>query len=302
MQEIAPGIRVIDVEHLGRTQVIGACLIEGGGRFALVDPGPVATLPTLLAGLDDLGVGLDRLAAVLLTHIHLDHAAATGHLVERNPALRVYVHERGARHVIDPSRLLASARRLWGDELDTLWGEPLPVPAANVETLSGGERLEVVERTFEVADTPGHASHHVCYFEAATGTAFAGDTAGVRVAGTPFVMPPTPPPDIDVEAWERSLDLLMGWRPRRVVMTHFGASEDVAEQLMKLRARLRGWAARVRAGMVSGASEDEQRADFVAHVEAEVRAALDTETAESLLQASPPDLSWPGLVRYWRKR
>jgi glyoxylase-like metal-dependent hydrolase (beta-lactamase superfamily II) len=297
-----PGTHVIDLEHQGRRKVIGASLVEGAGGCVLVDPGPASTLATLLAGLALHGWRLQDVAAVLLTHIHLDHAGVTGALVARHPGLRVLVHARGAAHVEDPSRLLQSARRLWGTALDGLWGEPSPVPAHNLETLSGGEVVEVVGRRFEVADTPGHASHHVCYFEAATGTVFAGDTAGVRIAGTPLVTPPTPPPDIDVAAWERSLETLLGWRPARLVMTHFGAVEDVAEHVSQLRARLGAWSELVRGLLAGEETEEERSAAFVKYVEREVRSALDEETATAVLQATPPELSWPGLARYWRKR
>jgi glyoxylase-like metal-dependent hydrolase (beta-lactamase superfamily II) len=302
VEEIIPGIRVLDVEHLGLRRVIGVCLVEGRGGHLLIDPGPRSTWPTLQRKLAQLGVAPRDLVAVLLTHIHLDHAGATGELVALNPVLRVLVHERGAGHVRDPSRLVRSARRLWGDELDRLWGEPRPVPEGNLEVLSGGEGLVVAGRRFEVAATPGHASHHVCYLEVETGTVFAGDTAGVRVEGTPLVTPPTPPPDGDLEAWERSLEALLAWQPERVVMTHFGAVDDVVEHVAQLRARLREWGERVRGALATGVTDEEAWGVFAGEVAAEVRAALAPEAAEALLQASPPELSWQGLARYWRSR
>jgi len=191
-------VRVIDVMHLGRPHVIGCWEVDG----VLVDPGPESSLRTVLDALGD-----EQPRAVLLTHIHLDHAAATGALVRRWPDLEVYVHERGAPHLIDPSKLLASAERLYGDDMQRLWGEILPVPEANVRALGGGETV----LGMRVAYTPGHASHHVCYLQEESGTAFVGDVAACRIPPSQLVMPPTPPPDIDVPTWEGSLDVIAGW-------------------------------------------------------------------------------------------
>jgi glyoxylase-like metal-dependent hydrolase (beta-lactamase superfamily II) len=179
-------MRVIDVMHLGRPHVIGCWEVDG----ALVDPGPESSLETLLSALEG-----EQPQAVVLTHIHLDHAAATGAIVRRWPETPVYVHERGAPHLIDPSKLLASAERLYGDAMESLWGEIVPVPEENVRALAGGETV----LGMRVAYTPGHASHHVCYLHEETGTAFVGDVAAVLIPGTNLVVPPTPPPDIDVE-------------------------------------------------------------------------------------------------------
>ncbi|HUE28909.1 MAG TPA: MBL fold metallo-hydrolase, partial [Solirubrobacteraceae bacterium] len=196
-------MRLIDVLHLGRERVIG-CWQVGD---VLIDPGPGSCVPTLLESL-----GEQRPRALLLTHIHLDHAGASGALVELWPELEVYVHERGAPHVIDPSRLLESARRLYGADMERLWGETVPVPERNVRVLRGGER--VIDGAFEVAYTPGHASHHVSYLR--DGTAFVGDVGGVRITPGSLTVPPTPPPDIDVEAWHESIDRIRAWSPERV--------------------------------------------------------------------------------------
>jgi len=211
-------MRLIDLMHTGLPRVIGCYQLDD----VLVDPWPGSCLPTLLEG---LGGQVPR--ALLLTHIHLDHAGASGALVRRWPDLEVYVHERGAPHLVDPSRLMTSARRLYGDDMDRLWGEMLPVPEANLRILSGGER--VLGEAFEVAYTPGHASHHVSYLH--KGTAYVGDVGGVRIPPSSMVQPPTPPPDIDVEAWHRSIELIRGWAPERLAMTHFGASDQVTAQL-----------------------------------------------------------------------
>jgi glyoxylase-like metal-dependent hydrolase (beta-lactamase superfamily II) len=272
--------RLIDVMHLGRPHVIGAWVVDD----VVIDPGPTSCLETLMAGLDGV-----RPRALLLTHIHLDHAGASGSLVERWPDLEVYVHERGARHMASPDRLIQSARQLYGDDMDRLWGEMVPIPEANLRVLEGGERLLGDE--FEVAYTPGHASHHVSFLHA--GTAFVGDTGGVRIAGAPLTIPPSPPPDIDVEQWHASIERIMAWNPSRLVMTHFGAAEDVSEQLTELSGRLDDWAARAR----------EQDLDaFVEGVRATVAAQIDPETAAAYEQAAPPDQLYAGLERYWRKR
>lgn len=279
-------MRVIDVEHLGRPHVIGCWEVDG----ALVDPGPERSLPTLLEKL-----GPEPPRALLLTHIHLDHAAATGALVERWPDLEVYVHERGAPHLIDPSKLLASAERLYGDRMVFLWGRIAPVPAANVRVLGGGEDV----LGMRVAYTPGHASHHVCYLHEDSGTAFCGDIAAVRIPPSRLVLPPTPPPDIDVEAWERSLDAVAGWGPQRLALTHFGAVEDdVPGHLESVRASLR-----VESRLARTMSEPGYEADLERRLRAQLAAEGHGEdTAGELLQAVPTAYQWGGLDRYWRKR
>lgn len=274
-------MRVIDVMHLGRPHVIGCWEIDG----ALVDPGPQSSMGTLLEA-----IGEEQPRAIVLTHIHLDHAAATGALVRRWPDLEVYVHERGARHLVDPSKLLASAERLYGDQMEYLWGEILPVPEANVRPLAGGEDV----LGMRVAYTPGHASHHVCYLHEESGTAFVGDVAAVRIPGVDLVVPPTPPPDIDVESWLQSIDLVESWRPERLAITHFGAIENPAEHLELARRRLRQ-----EADLARDLSEDEYEQR---HRERVTAAADSEEAAEELIQCVPPQYQWRGLNRYWTKR
>jgi glyoxylase-like metal-dependent hydrolase (beta-lactamase superfamily II) len=274
-------MRVIDVMHLGRPHVIG-CWEVGG---ALVDPGPQSSMDTLLEAIGD-----EQPRALLLTHIHLDHAAATGALVRRWPDLEVYVHERGAPHLIDPSKLLASAGRLYGDQMDRLWGEIVPVPEANVRALAGGEAV----LGMRVAYTPGHASHHVCYLHEQTGTAFVGDVAAVLIPETGLIVPPTPPPDIDIETWEDSIGIVEGWRPARLAVTHFGQIDDPAEHLPRVRERLREEAALAR--------ELDEDAYEQRHRDRVAEAAETPEAAAELIQCVPPQYQWRGLDRYWRKR
>ncbi len=273
-------VRLIDLLHLGNERVIG-CWQVGD---VLIDPGPASCLVTLLDALGD-----ERPRALLLTHIHLDHAGATGSLVERWPDLEVYVHERGAPHLMEPSRLLKSARRLYGDDMERRWGEVLSVPSANVHLLRGGEQL--LEGRFEVAYTPGHASHHVSYLH--DGIAFVGDAAGVRITPQTLTIPPTPPPDIDIDAWHSSIDRVRAWKPELLAMTHFGSSDEVEDQLAELADRLDNWAALAR-------TEDPE--SFVSTIRAEIEADAGPELLMAYEQAAAPEQLYLGLERYWRKR
>ena len=274
-------MRVIDVMHLGRPHVIGCWEVDG----ALVDPGPESSVGTLLEALGD-----ERPRALLLTHIHLDHAAATGALVRRWPDLEVYVHERGAPHLVDPSKLLASAGRLYGDQMERLWGEIVPVPEANVKPLAGGETV----LGMKVAYTPGHASHHVSYLHEETGTAFVGDVAAVSIPGVDLVVPPTPPPDIDIETWIDSIGTVEAWNPQQLALTHFGAIQDPAPHLALVRDRLREEAQQAR---------DLPEAEYEQRHRSRVAASAETkEAAEEMLQCVPPEYQWRGLNRYWTKR
>lgn len=274
-------MRVIDLMHLDRPRVIGCWQVDD----VLVDPGPESCLPTLLEALDD-----ERPRALLLTHIHLDHAGASGALVERWPDLEVYVHERGASHLLDPSRLMQSARRLYGDDMDRLWGDMTPVPEQSLRVLDGDGSL--LDGRFEVAYTPGHASHHVSYLH--DGTAFVGDVGGVRISGDSLTIPPTPPPDIDVEAWHRSIERVAEWRPDRLAMTHFGESEDVDEQLDEVGRRLDDWSRRV---------GEQELEEFVASLREEITGGTpDPDLLAAYTQAAPPEQMYAGLERYLRKR
>ncbi len=277
-----PGPEPLDLRHLGRERVIGSYLLETDDGLALQDCGPSTCIPELKARLAERGLELQDVRHLLLSHIHLDHAGATGVLVREHPALQVHVSEIGAPHLVDPSRLESSARRLYGDDFDRLWGELAAVPEQNVHAV-GGETLGLA--TFP---SPGHASHHVCYLDA-EGTLYAGDAAGVRIQPSAFVLPPTPPPEVDLEAWERTLDELEAREPRRLALIHFGVAGDVDRHLGELRSRLREWAERVR----DGASEEEF----------EALAAADLgDDRDPYEQAMPFWQSYAGLKRYWDKR
>jgi len=272
-------VRLIDVRHLGRERVIGCWELDG----ILIDPGPSSSLENLLEALDR------EPRALLLTHIHLDHAGASGSLVRRWPDLPVYVHEKGARHLADPAKLLASAERLYGDQMERFWGEVAPVREENLKPLRGGEEV----LGFRVAYTPGHASHHVSYFHPPTGRAFVGDTAAVRIPPADFVLPPTPPPDIDLELWEDSIDCILDWEPDSLGLTHFGEVADPERHLDLVRARLREQA---ELAQRLTAEQFEQR------IREQVAEHDDPETAEAMLQAVPPEQQWAGLDRYLTQR
>lgn len=266
---------LIDLHHLGRAKVIGAWRVGD----VIVDPGPSSCLGHLL---DTLERHPPRVLA--LTHIHLDHAGATGALLRRFPQAEVWVHERGAPHLIDPSRLLRSATRLYGAQMERLWGEMLPVSSERIRVLRGGETLG----PFKVAYTPGHASHHVSYLHEPSGRAFTGDVTGVRIDGG-YVLAPTPPPDIDLAAWRTSLALIEAWHPRSLALTHFGSYTDVDRHLTAIRAEL----ARVQALAL-----ELDEAAFVSAIRSRVGEASTPQAVAAYEQATRPEQSYAGLARY----
>jgi glyoxylase-like metal-dependent hydrolase (beta-lactamase superfamily II) len=295
-------ISVIDLGHMGRPQSVAACLLGTGDGPVIVDPGPTSTLPALRAGLAAAGHEVGDIVAILLTHIHLDHAGATGTLARENPRLRVYVQRIGAPHVADPSRLLRSATQLYGDRMDSLWGEVAPVAADRIEELSGGERIDLGGRRFEVAYTPGHAVHHVSYFERESGTAFVGDTAGLRTPPELSVLPVTPPPDFNLEDWLDSLRTIAAWKPARLVLTHFGFSPDPGQHLDDLRAGLVAWGKHAHDSLALPGSDAEKVQWFGGRLETWLNGRVPPEKARKFLDGAGVEACWQGLARYWRKR
>jgi glyoxylase-like metal-dependent hydrolase (beta-lactamase superfamily II) len=302
MQTLAAGVSYFDLNFQNRARVIACAVLHGPGGVALIDPGPSSTLPALHRHLSAAGISLADVTMILLTHIHLDHAGATGTLVRENPQLRVYVHEIGAPHMADPSKLLASATRLYGDAMDRLWGEVAPVPPAAMTTLQGGERIEVAGRSLEVAYTPGHASHHVSYFSADSGVAFVGDTAGVRVVPNGFVLPPTPPPDIDLEIWAESLATIDRWQAETLLITHFGPASPVRPHLTQMRDHLDLVGRLARQSLTVDGGDEAKEGWFVDEVRRELRRSLSDTDASAYEISGRFDLSWRGLARYWRKK
>lgn len=256
-------------------------LLDTSQGLSLFDCGPSSCVPALKAGLAERGLELGDVKQLLLSHIHLDHAGAAGVLVREHPELTVWVSEVGAPHLVDPSRLERSARRLYGDTFDELWGELAPVPEEKVQVAAGRAA------GLEVFAAPGHASHHVCYFDGTT--LYAGDAAGVRIQPSRAVLPPTPPPDVDVEAWHRTLEEIERRAPERLALIHFGVATDVSRHLAELRERLDTWSRRVE----EGATEEE----FVAAAKGDL-----PEEADAYDRAMPFWQSYAGLKRYWDTR
>jgi glyoxylase-like metal-dependent hydrolase (beta-lactamase superfamily II) len=289
---MAPHAKLIDVHQRARERVIGAWDLGG----AIVDPGPESRIETLLGGLTE------EPRTLLLTHIHLDHAGAAGALVERFPDLEVWVHARGAPHLVDPTKLLASAERIYGDEMGPLWGRVAPVPERNLRVLEGGETLEAAGRRFTVEYTPGHASHHVVYFDQSDGTAYVGDVAGVRIPPSDFVQPPTPPPDIDVSAWIRSIDLVAAREPRSLALTHFGWVDEPQPHLERTKEALREAAELSRRMLDEHDDPAEAGRAYVAEVSRITEERTNADTAAGLEVGSPIEQRWAGLLRYWQKQ
>lgn len=298
---LARGLSSVDLNFLGRPHAIATAVIHGSGTLGLVDPGPSTCLDALELGLQSQGLRLSDVTHLLLTHIHLDHAGATGTIVRRHPHITVLVHERGAPHMADPSRLLASATRLYGDQRDRLWGAFEAVPQENLVALRGGEQVEVGGRRFDVAYTPGHASHHVSYFDPSSGIAWVGDTAGICIDGG-YVVAPTPPPDIDIELWKESIACIEAWSPQTLFLTHFGPVQDVRPHLQTLWEHLQTSAGFVRALLEQPGTDEERSAKFAEQLERELRRRMTDAQLAAYRLAAPFWILWLGLARYWRTR
>ena len=299
---LAPGIGYADLDFQGRPRIIAAAVLTGPDGVTVVDPGPSSTLPVLRRHLASLGASVEDVTSLLLTHIHLDHAGACGVLVRENPRITVYVHEVGAPHMVAPAKLLASAGRLYGEAMETLWGEVAPVPDTALHILTGGARVTAGGRAWEVAYTPGHASHHVSYFSPDTGIAFVGDTAGVQVIPGGFVLPPTPPPDIDMAQWMESLTAIEHWHPQTLFLTHFGPSNDVSAHLAELRDHLQLVEHLADTALARPDDEAAQEAWFIGEVRRHLGRRLSEPDVRAYEIAGRFDLNWKGLVRHARKR
>jgi glyoxylase-like metal-dependent hydrolase (beta-lactamase superfamily II) len=275
----------IDLQHQA-PGIVGSYVLETDDGPALFDCGPTTTIAHLKAGLAERGLDLTEVKHLLLSHIHLDHAGAAGVLVRENPWLQVHVSEVGAPHLVDPAKLESSARRLYGDAFDALWGELAPIPTENVHVV--GDRVVGLE----CFPTPGHAWHHVSYLDK-DGTLYAGDAAGVRIGSGRFVSPPCPPPEFDLDAWERTIAEIETRAPRRLALIHFGVFDDVQEHLAELRETLSRWSSRVEDGM------DEET--FVAAARYDI-GQTDPELVDDYDRAAPYWHHFRGIERYWRKR
>lgn len=296
---------VLDTLTEGTPGVTASYLLEGEDGFALVDVGSGATLPALLEAIRTSGHDPAELRTILLTHIHLDHAGATGALISYAPHARVLVHPIGAAHLVDPSRLLASATQIYGERMHELWGTMVPVPADCLTTLADGETVRFGRRTLTALHTPGHAIHHIAYHDAARDAVFAGDVAGVRLEGVDFVRPPTPPPDLDLEQWSASIARLRSLRPDHLYLPHFGVARTVDAHLSALEARLYAWGEIVVAGMRQQKDAAALAADLAAASEPELAAARSASTGSASRGyevATNYLMSAQGFQRYFRKR
>ena len=303
MTTLAPGLDYVDLRFLDRPSIIATAVLQSAGGVALVDPGPDSTRGHLKTALAQKGLDLADVRQLLLTHIHLDHAGTTGTLVKENPRIEVFVHERGAPHLIDPTKLLSSAGRLYGADMQRLWGDVLPVPSDRVHVLKGGETITAGGRELRVAYTPGHAAHHVSYFDPSSRIAFVGDTAGIRRGSGAFVMPPTPPPDIDLEAWRESEQKILAWDPDTLFLTHFGPVHGVRTHFQQLMSRLAEWSRIVRRLLATpDLSDEERQTRFVEEARLELRRIVGDQEADQYNRAGRLDYSWQGLARYWRKK
>lgn len=302
MPVLASGLDYVDLNFLGRANIIATAILHGPAGVALLDPGPATTLDRLTSELEKKGIRFGDVRQILVTHIHLDHSGVTGSLVEKHPHLEVFVHERGAPHLVNPAKLLSSAGRLYGQDMDRLWGAVRPVNGTAIRALKGGEVLKVVGREIKVEYTPGHASHHVSYLDTASRVAFVGDTAGIRRGSGAFVMPPTPPPDIDLEAWRESEKKILGWDPDTIFLTHFGPYQGVRQHLQAMFENIADWSRIVRRLLAEESLTDDQRQTrFVDEAFRELQRCVGA-AADDYVHAGGLNYSWHGLARYWRKR
>jgi glyoxylase-like metal-dependent hydrolase (beta-lactamase superfamily II) len=291
----------LDLNWINHPRSIASALLRSNDAVALIDPGPSSTLPALRKQLASHGLQVTDLSAILLTHIHLDHAGSTGALVRENPSIRVYVHSRGASHIVDPSRLLQSAGRLYGSEMQRLFGDFQAVPKANLQVLEGGETISLGTRQMHVVYTPGHAFHHVTYFDLQGEVAFVGDTAGICIEGNRYALFATPPPDISIEHWDASLDAILKLHPQRLFLTHFSYSDNPAEHIKNYREHLHRWSDRSGKILASGEDETTCMHKFAQEVSAEATQFLTPVELSHYLRSGALNLSWLGLARYHRK-
>lgn len=286
----------IDLRHLDLEGAI-ACYLVDGAEPTIVDPGPTTTLDRLIEQLRERGVGRDDLRHILLTHVHLDHAGATGHLVERFPRATVHVHEDGAIHMADPEKLVSSTRRTFGELHDRLWGEVKPVPEDRIAAWRPGE--VGTQRILRPVATPGHISHHVAYLDERDGTLFAGDSMGIALSGGPQ-HPPTPPPAVNLPDWRRTLDEIERIGPERFGATHFGFYDDVEARRAQLRERLDALEDRVRAAIEAGEEvEDAQR--FEEEVREELAPYMGEERVNRYFDMFPAETDWAGVAFYVKR-
>lgn len=299
--QVDGGTWLIDLGFQGRGQVVAAYLLVDGSELALIETGPSSTLENLSFAVRQAGFDPGQITKALVTHIHLDHAGAAGPLARANPDLTVFVHPFGAPHMIDPSKLLSSATRIYGERMEPLWGEVVPVPESQIRVLEDGEWLRVAGRDLQVIFTPGHAWHHVAYWEPESGAAYTGDVGGVRMQGTGYNCPPTPPPDLDPAAWAESVAKLRALGARRWYLTHYGPFDDADAHLDQLMPNLDEFLAIGMAALDRGIAGDDLTALF--HEEMARRLGDVPEGILTNLEwATPSYMATLGIARLHKKR
>jgi glyoxylase-like metal-dependent hydrolase (beta-lactamase superfamily II) len=293
-------IEVMDLDFMETEEIIASFLLTGDGPTAIVETGPTTCIENLMQDLKDRDVAPEDVEKVFLTHVHLDHAGASGNLVELLPNATFYVHEVGYPHMVDPSNLLKSAARIYGEEnMEELFGEARPVPEDRLERLEGGEEVEAAGGVLSAHYTPGHAYHHLAYYEPESGTLFTGDVAGVRLPGQSYVKPPTPPPEVDIEAWKGSIETIRKLAPEVLCPTHFGSYEDVERHLNELEQRLEDWLIFVEERMDAGRSQEEMTEELESTGDAELlREGARPEESERYQLAANYEMLVAGLMRY----
>jgi glyoxylase-like metal-dependent hydrolase (beta-lactamase superfamily II) len=301
LHKITDQITLIDLQFQSRPNVIGSYLFHDGKQAALLESGPASTVERLIEGIQAAGVPLDSLHQVLVTHIHHDHAGAAGVLARRYPWIKVYVHPVGAPHLADPTKLIASAARLYGERMEALWGKTEPVPTENIAVINDGDQIKLPGATIRAFDTPGHASHHHAYLDSNSGSLFTGDVAGVRKPGVRYVRPPTPPPELNIEAWRASIAKLRAVQASGLCLTHFGVHrDDIAWHWDDLDRRLVQWGEIIREEMAGGASEDAMIAQMKAQSLSELKP-LGIDIGIYDVAGSYETLV-AGYARYWKKK
>jgi len=291
-----PVIHILDL-HDRAPRVIASFVLETKEGPVLFETGPESRFSVLLDGLNALGYAAPDVKHVFVTHIHLDHAGAAWRMAERGAT--IYVHPKGAPHLVDPSRLWASASRIYGEQMETLWGQMGHVPEGQIEVVQDGQVIQIGEVRIQALETPGHAYHHHAYLIG--DVLMGGDVTGVKIGRGP-VLPPCPPPEIHIELWRESLARLRQLNLRQIYLTHFGLVEDVGPHLDALEVRLLEWADWIKQKLKSGLTREQMVLEFEAHVAATLRAAgLSQEEVQEYELADPSWMSVDGLVRYWNK-
>jgi glyoxylase-like metal-dependent hydrolase (beta-lactamase superfamily II) len=301
--QLRPGVWQISLPFQGEPGIVGSYLIAGETEIALIDPGPGSMLEEQLAAIREAGFDPADVTHLVLTHIHLDHAGMTGSLLHSMPRANVYVHSKGAPHLIDTSKVVTSASRIYGGRMKELWGKIESVPQERIRVIEGGDILTIANRRLEVHYTPGHAVHHVVFFDVHSGELFAGDTAGVRLQGIDYIRPPTPPPDLDVEAWSESIDTLKRLRPDVLYIAHFGPTRNVTQHLERLREQLFAWGDFVLGEMRKGKDEAEIIELLIARTQPEIqRVTSDPLALKRYEIATNYAMTVQGYMRYWSKK